>query len=126
MAEDVKKYILVIDDEEDICWLLSAILNKKGFNTIVAGTLEQGAYLIRDYSPQLVFLDINLPDGSGLKRIHDLKELSPSSKFILMSSYATEGETLKAIHDGAIGFLGKPLNIQRLQSLLEDSLNNKL
>ena len=114
------KYILILDDEEDICWLLSNILNKKGYTSLKAGSISSGKKIIQDVKPLMVFLDINLPDGSSLNVLPELKKVSPLTKFIVMSAYASGKDKLKAIADGALRFIGKPLNIKLLENILLD------
>ncbi len=118
MAAKCTKYILILDDEEDICWLLSDILNRKGYKSLVAGSISTGKKLIQEFNPLLVFLDINLPDGSSLEALPELRIASPETKFIVMSAYASGKERLKAIEEGALNFIGKPLSIESLENIL--------
>jgi len=118
VAAKCTKYILILDDEEDICWLLSDILNRKGYKSLVAGSISTGKKLIQEFNPLLVFLDINLPDGSSLEALPELRIASPETKFIVMSAYASGKERLKAIEEGALNFIGKPLSIESLENIL--------
>lgn len=112
------KYVLIVDDEEDICWLLSDILNKRGYRSLIAGSISSGKKMIQEFNPLLVFLDINLPDGSSLEALQELKITSPDTKFIVMSSYASGKEKQKAIEDGALNFITKPLSIRSVETVL--------
>ena len=118
VAAKCTKYILILDDEEDICWLLSDILNRKGYKSLVAGSISTGKKLIQEFNPLLVFLDINLSDGSSLEALPELRIASPETKFIVMSAYASGKERLKAIEEGALNFIGKPLSIESLENIL--------
>ncbi len=120
MLDKCTKYILIVDDEEDICWLLSDILNKKGYVSLIAGTISSGKKIIQEFNPLLVFLDINLPDGSSLEALQELKITSPDTIFIVMSSYASGKEKQKAIEDGALNFIVKPLSIRSVETILSD------
>ncbi len=120
MLDKCTKYILIVDDEEDICRLLSDILNKKGYVSLIAGTISSGKKIIQEFNPLLVFLDINLPDGSSLEALQELKITSPDTIFIVMSSYASGKEKQKAIEDGALNFIVKPLSISSVETILSD------
>lgn len=102
--------ILIIDDEVDICFLLASVLRKKGFEVAFVNSLTEGFSKLSDSSPSLLFLDINLPDGSGLEAIATVKKLSPATKIIMISAFDSLKERNIADEKGADYFLGKPFN----------------
>ncbi len=101
--------VLIIDDEAEICFLLSSMLKKKQLKTSVANTLAEGYYKL-NAEPGILFLDINLPDGSGLDLLKKIRKEHPRLKIIIISAYDGESERNEATQNGADAFIGKPFN----------------
>ena len=118
------KQILVIDDEPEIRALLSRFLRKNGFSVLSAGTLEEGRRLFIQSKPELVFLDVNLPDGNGLLELRHINSGKLKSKVIMMSAFDHEEVKMEAIQYGALDFLSKPFNIARLDQVVQKQLIN--
>lgn len=116
------KLILVIDDEPEIRSLLSRFLARKGFSVIAAGTLLEGRKLFIKLKPELVFLDVNLPDGNGLNELKYINSGQFQSKVIMMSAFDHNEVKMEAIHYGALDFLSKPFNIARLDQVVQSQL----
>lgn len=104
------KKAAVIDDERDICYLLGNTLRKMSYQVMIATTLKTGLEEICVEQPEIVFLDINLPDGSGLEVIHMIRKCSPKTKVIIMSAMDGPSEQNKAEREGASVFLSKPFD----------------
>jgi DNA-binding NtrC family response regulator len=102
--------ILIIDDEEELCLLLSYALARLGYQIEYALTLEDGNKKIKQYKPKLVVLDINLPDGSGLDIIPQIKKLN--SSFLVISAFSDKKEA--AMKQGAADFIEKPFNLSKI------------
>lgn len=111
--------ILIIDDEADICFLLTSILKERHLETSFANTLNEGLIKINLLKPRVLFLDINLPDGSGLDSIAKIKQLYPQIKIIIISAYDSFKDRISAIEQGADIFLSKPLNKNLIFSALD-------
>ncbi|MEB2783945.1 response regulator [Algoriphagus persicinus] len=118
------KLILVIDDEPEIRSLLSRFLGRRGFSVISAGTLKEGRKLFIQSKPELVFLDVNLPDGSGLNELKYINSGKVLSKVIMMSAFDHNEIKMEAIQYGALDFLSKPFNIARLDQVVQSQLIN--
>ena len=116
------KLILVIDDEPEIRSLLSRFLGRKGYSVMSAGTLEEGRKLFNNSSPELVFLDVNLPDGNGLSELKHINSGDKKFKVIMMSAFDHSEVKLEAIQYGALDFLSKPFNIARLDQVVQTQL----
>lgn len=103
--------ILIIDDEMDICWLLSALLKKEGQSTNFANSLEEGKQKIVETNPHIIFLDLNLPDGVGYSIIPYIQKKSPNTTVVIISAYDSQKERDYASSEfGVSHFIGKPLN----------------
>lgn len=115
--------ILVVDDEPEIRSLLIRFLGKKGFSVLSAGTLSEGRKILNESKPELVFLDVNLPDGNGLDELKELSLRKLKSKFIMMSAFDHTELRSHALQYGAIDFLSKPFNIARLDEVVQRQVN---
>ncbi|MDR7130754.1 DNA-binding response OmpR family regulator [Algoriphagus sp. 4150] len=118
------KLILVIDDEPEIRTLLIRFLERRGFSVLAAGTLKEGRQLFEQSKPELVFLDVNLPDGNGLNELKHINSGKLQSKVIMMSAFDHNEVKLEAIQYGALDFLSKPFNIARLDQVVQSQLIN--
>lgn len=114
--------ILVVDDEKEIRILLARFLVRKGFTVWSASTLEEGIQIFRQDSPDIVLLDINLPDGNGLKEIKSFSQVK-GQKIIVMSALDTIEVRNEAMKNGAYDFLSKPFNISKLNELVQNQIN---
>jgi len=115
--------ILVVDDEPDICRLVKEILDDEGFQVTVAENGEQGRILKNKINPDLILLDIWMPDIDG---ITILKEWSVSANplpvVIMMSGHGTVETAVEATRLGAYDFLEKPLSLAKLILTVKNAL----
>lgn len=108
--------ILIIEDEPVCRSLLSNILS--GHVQERAGFKEEGLRLYAQTAPDVVFLDIDLPDGNGLEALKTIMEFDQMAHVVIMTSRSTQSNVQRAIELGAKGFLAKPFTVQ----LVKDSL----
>jgi DNA-binding response OmpR family regulator len=111
--------VLIIDDETDICFLLASMLKKKGFDVSFVNSLTEGFSKVTDLQPAILFLDINLPDGSGLESISTIKSLSLNTKIIMISAFDGVRERATANERGADFFIGKPFSREIVSEALD-------
>ncbi len=116
---------LIVDDEKEICFLLKYQLRKLGIESELAHNLADGLEKFSSEDHDLVFLDINLPDGNGLEAIPLLKRKKENVKVIVISAYNTESERNKASDLGADVFLGKPFNKLMITQVINNIKFNK-
>lgn len=109
--------VLIIDDEEDICFLLKNILRKKNLEVFQASTLKEGFSKLAELHPFLLFLDINLPDGSGIDALEEIKKNYPLLKIIMISAYTQRHNDAK--EEGVELFINKPFNKESIFNALE-------
>lgn len=113
----------IIDDEQDICFLLSRVLNQKSFETQCASTLKEAQNSMNGKDPELIFLDNHLPDGLGLNYIKQLKREHPSSKIIMVTAHDTNTDRENALKEGADYFIGKPFSRDMVNKLVDNFIN---
>jgi DNA-binding response OmpR family regulator len=114
--------ILIVDDEEEIRSLLARFLTRKGFTVLAAGTLQEGIHISREKHPEIIFLDMNLPDGNGLKELKSFNDSSNNNKIIMMSAFDNQEIRNEALSNGAFDFLSKPFNISKLDALVQEQI----
>jgi DNA-binding response OmpR family regulator len=115
----LKKEILIVDDEMDICYLLKGILRQKNFDSSFANTLSEAQRAIDKEPPSLLILDNRLPDGMGVDFIPYVKEKHPSVKILMVSAFDSTIDKNLAYNKGADLFIGKPLNRDLINNAIE-------
>ena len=120
MGEVQPKKVLIVDDEPDICFLLSNMLKQKHYEVAIANTLGDGMKQLANFFPSILFLDIHLPDGSGLDSIRLVKRDFPKTKIIIMSAYDGSKERNRAKSEGADLFISKPLNHESVLQTIDE------
>ena len=104
------KNILIIDDEKDLCQLLGDTLSSHGYNVESANTRRKAMSSLKSRSPDLVFLDLKLPDSDGLRLLSCIKKINPSTAVNIISAYGSEEVRDKARKLGTYGFIDKPFS----------------
>jgi DNA-binding NtrC family response regulator len=107
---------VIIDDEEDICFLLAGFLRKQSMPTTYSHSLKEGILILSKLKPELIFLDNTLPDGSGIDCIPLIRSILPKSKIIVISALSNLRE--RAISNGANNFIDKPISFESILSIL--------
>jgi len=120
-TDSTMKYpsILIIDDEPDICRLLQLTLVRHGYTVKYVHELGEGMQAIFKHQPDLLFLDIHLPDGSGLEALPVIKERCPTLPVITISAYDNAMEKQTALKAGAAFFLAKPFSVKHVDELID-------
>ena len=116
--------ILVVDDEPDIRGLLQEILEDEGYAVSVAGTAGSAQTLIDESHPDLVLLDIWMPDTDGVTLLKNWK-LSGQLDFpvIMISGHGTVETAVEATRHGAVDFIEKPVSLAKLLLTVEKALS---
>lgn len=110
---NIKKRILIVDDEEEICDFLKEALEKKGFEVLSANTGEDAIKIFSKDLLDLTVVDMNLTSTiSGLQLIKKCREISPQSKIIAMTGYVDMKLREDAFGCGVLDYLEKPSDIQ--------------
>lgn len=115
-----KESVLVVDDEVEICLLLAGMLQKLGFKAQCVHTIADAKAKVQEEKFNLVFLDLNLPDGLGFHLIDKAKKSNPHLKIIIISAYDSNIERKRAETEGANYFLPKPFNRQMIREALSE------
>ena len=102
------KKLLIIEDDDAFSSTLSNTLEKKGFSTCIADSIENAIESANAFKPDFALLDLRLGNDSGLKIIPTLIELNSNVKIVVLTAYASIATAVEAIKLGAIQYLTKP------------------
>lgn len=115
------KTLLIIDDEKHICRFLRASLESDDIKVFEAETLARGLSTAAARQPDLVILDLGLPDGDGVTFIHEFRQWS-DKPIIVLSARVGEDDKIEALDAGADDFLCKPFGMGELQARVRVAL----
>ncbi len=117
-VEKIPGDVMIVEDEEDLCYLLKLIFKKQNLKTACAGTLVEAKQAISTFEPKFLLLDNNLPDGSGTEFIKQVKSLYPATKVIMITAHDSPGDIQNAFHKGADYFISKPFSWDAIEKAL--------
>lgn len=113
---------LIIDDDVDICFLLTLILKNKNIQSVYVNSLAEAKTAFQKYRPEVVFLDNHLPDGIGIDFIPEIKKSSPGTKVLMITAHNSDSNKKKAMLSGAEYFIGKPFNMEEISNALNQAM----
>ncbi|MDH3238272.1 MAG: response regulator [Deltaproteobacteria bacterium] len=100
--------ILVVEDEQSVCYVLSSLFARMGYRTKTVSSAEEALSALDGEKPAVALLDIRLPGMSGLELLGEMKKVSPDTEVIMMTSYASTDTAIEAIRKEAYDYLPKP------------------
>ncbi|HEU4622419.1 MAG TPA: sigma-54 dependent transcriptional regulator [Burkholderiaceae bacterium] len=110
-------HVLIVDDDSNQRAALAEIAAADGFTTAEAGDLRDARIQMSRQQPDVILIDLRLPDGAGMDLIADLERPS-ATEIILITGHASVETAVEALRIGAADYLTKPVNIQRLRAIL--------
>jgi two-component system, cell cycle response regulator DivK len=124
----MKTKILIIEDNEQNMYMLSYLLESENYEVIQAFNGTSGIKAAKNHNPDIILLDIQLPEMDGYTVAAKLRENEELKKtpIIAVTSYAMPGDKEKAIESGATGYIEKPINPDTFISQMKSFLQNEL
>ncbi len=122
----MQKTIVVIDDNRVIQATLGTMLSRQGYEVHVGPNASQGRKKVADAKPDLVLLDLDLPDADGLDVLRELKTAYPELPVIVLTAHDSLANAIESIKQGAFHFLSKPYAIEELLSLCTRALDHQV
>ena len=110
-------HVLMVDDDPEALEWLSEFVKAEGFTVAKAGSLRAARISLAQMRPDVLFADLQLPDGQGIDLIQDLETLE-GTEFVLITGHATVESAIQALRQGATDYLTKPVDIDRLRAIL--------
>jgi two-component system, NtrC family, nitrogen regulation response regulator GlnG len=111
--------LLVIDDEESVCYSFRRVFEGDQVRVLTARTASEGLSLVREHDPDVIVLDLQLPDGSGLDAFPQIQALDRKRPVIFITAHGTTQTAIEAMKAGAFDYLVKPLDLERLSQVIE-------
>lgn len=116
--------LLVVDDEHPILESIDMFISEKGHRVSTASTVETAVTLFGELRPEVVILDIRLPDGNGLDALSRMHEVYPLSKIIMITAFQDMETTIEAMKRGAYDYIHKPLDADELEKTVDDAIES--
>lgn len=120
----MKGRILIIDDEETLCYFLKESLEEKGYQAAAAHTAGEGLKQLAAQDVDLVLLDLKLPDGDGLDVLGEIRKVNAGLPVIVLTGHAAVESAVRAMKLGAYDYMEKPINLAQLSSSVAEALNS--
>ena len=117
--------LLAIDDDPDNRAFLTKAVAKQGFEVVTAPNATQARRQLDSRRPALIFLDVQMPEESGLALLPQMLRDYPESVVVMMTAYGSEQVAAEALRGGADDYIAKPIDLQRLRALLERNLDKQ-
>ena len=124
-SKNTNEVILVVDDDQVIRWTLREALQSWGFATVEADSAAEAVKQFQAELPAGVLLDIDLPDGSGLDVLREIKREHPEAIAIMITGNVQIDNTISALRGGAYDFIGKPINLEELRVTLRNAIETR-
>jgi DNA-binding NtrC family response regulator len=118
VSPDASVTLLAIDDDSRILELISETLSRESLKIVTTTNPTRGLELIRLEHPQIVLLDLRMPQVSGMNLLEQIVELDPTANVILMTGHDSIESAVEAIQKGARDYLPKPIPMDRLEKLV--------
>ncbi len=120
-----KPLILVVDDEPDIRELIKDILEDEAYRVVTASNGEEARQTFTQKQPQLILLDIWMPDIDGISLLKEFKQQNSNVTIVMMSGHGTIETAVEATRSGASDFIEKPLSMAKLLRAVELAIENR-
>lgn len=114
--------ILIVDDEENVRQMLNTAFTLSGHQTFCAANGAEGLRLFRDSQPDVVLMDIRMPELNGLEALSQMHVINPKIPVILMTAYAAVETAVEALRSGAFDYVIKPFDLDELNMVINRAL----
>ena len=114
--------LLIVDDEESICWGLSQLGESHGHEVMMASTAEQALSLAEKDRPDVVVMDVRLPGMDGLTAMQGLYERIGPVPVIVITAYGDLQTAVEAVRNGAFDYIVKPFDLAQMEQVLEKAV----
>lgn len=115
--------LLIVDDEESICWGLSQLGESHGHQVMTASTAEQALNLAEEETPDVVVMDVRLPGMDGLTAMQGLRDRVGPVPVIVITAYGDLQTAVEAVRNGAFDYIVKPFDLNQMEKVLDKAIN---
>lgn len=114
--------LLIIDDDPAACRIFKKILGQVGYHVLTATDAGKGLRLIKEKSPEIVFLDIKMPRIDGIELLRRIRKINKEVIVIMLTGFATLDTARKAMELGAYDYVTKPFDLEAIKASIRDAL----
>jgi DNA-binding NtrC family response regulator len=125
METPVKSVILLVDDQDTIRFFLEKTLKQEGYEAVTARTGAEAIEKARSVVPDLVLLDLKLPDMDGIEVLRKIKEIFPEVGVVMITAFGDIETAVNAMKNGAYDFVSKPINLDQLLMVIKKGLESE-
>src|SRR5712692_10788949 len=118
-------HILIVDDEEAVCWALKKALGKLGHQVAVAPSAEEAFRLVAKQVPDAIILDVRLPGLDGLSALGRLRQLTQDAPIIVVTAFGNLSTAVRAVEGGAFDYLAKPFDLNQALDAVARALQRR-
>jgi two-component system nitrogen regulation response regulator GlnG len=119
------KHILIVDDEEAVCWSLQRALQREGHSVAVAASAEQAFTQLARQRPDVMILDVRLPGMDGLTALARVRQTTPDLPVIVVTAFGDLPTAVRAVEGGAFDYLAKPFDLQQAIACVNRALQRR-
>jgi two-component system response regulator AtoC len=117
-----KRKILIIDDEQSLLESLEMFFSEKGYHVHCSTSASEGLEMNSSFEPDVIILDVRLPDKNGLDILEELQRNHHRKNIIIITAFHDMDTTIKAMKRGALEYIPKPIDIEELEQAVERAL----
>jgi DNA-binding NtrC family response regulator len=122
VTKEPKVRVLVVDDEPSVGMIFHRILGEAGYDVVSAANGTECLRVLKKQNPQLVFLDLQMPGIDGVETLRRIRDTHPQLPVIIMTAYQTVSSAVETMKLGALDYLIKPLEADRLPAVVHQAL----
>lgn len=115
-------HVLIVDDEQAICWSLRRLLEEEGYSVDVASSAEDGLERVKTRKPQLLILDVRLPGIDGLSAIPKFRQQLGAVPMVLITAFGNLQTAIAAQRGGVVEYLTKPFDLAQVVAAVQRHL----
>lgn len=112
--------VLVVDDQPGVRYLLDVVIKEEGHKVRLAKNGLEAVEQVKATRPDLVFMDVRMPQMDGIEALGRIKIISPDTEVVLMTAYVSDETVQMALHRGALCCFTKPFDVEVLKTFIED------
>jgi two-component system nitrogen regulation response regulator GlnG len=121
MAKDITS-ILIVDDEADMCRIMSNIFEREGINVLVANDGNTALQIVHSELPDILLVDVRMPGMDGMEVLRESKKIRHDLPVIMITAHADTYGAVKALREGALDYIAKPFNNRELVKIVRKAL----
>jgi two-component system alkaline phosphatase synthesis response regulator PhoP len=121
-----KYHILIVDDEEDLRESIKINFEMDGYNVHVASGGREALEIVKRQKVDFIISDIRMPDGDGEELLHNVRAHNPELPVIVLITGFSEFSREEALKSGALDLLSKPVDMEKLEEYVRNSLSEKI